>query len=201
MRKLARILGTIGGALLAAWAFAQIVWAPGGEATSDPGSPPFRTREAHEAGIRPPQPDPGIGTAERRALGAFPDLDSCLVTSAEGASALSPIDWNRVRRPADAEICLFRAFATLASAEAARDWLSAQGFQAQTYGWSDTVTTETADCVYLSARWPYETRGFLLRPRNLLARAMMNQNSVFSQFCREGQGQALSFVQVKTYGW
>ena len=69
--------------------------------------------------------------ADKRAVRRWPDVRSCLVRSERKAEKpdLRKMNWGKLRRKEDVEVCLFRIAASLRSPEAMRDWFISQGMQ------------------------------------------------------------------------
>jgi len=69
--------------------------------------------------------------ADVRAARRWPDVRSCLIRSERKAERpdLRKMDWGKMRREEDIEVCLFRIAASLRSPEAMRDWFVSQGMQ------------------------------------------------------------------------
>lgn len=69
--------------------------------------------------------------ADMQAVRRWPDVRSCLIRSERKAEKpdLRKMDWGKMRRKEDIEVCLFRVAASLQSQEAMRDWFVSQGMQ------------------------------------------------------------------------
>lgn len=74
---------------------------------------------------------PPVKGADKRAARRWPDVRSCLMRSERKVENpdLRKMDWGKMRRDEDIEVCLFRIAASLRSPEAMRDWFVSQGMQ------------------------------------------------------------------------
>ena len=74
---------------------------------------------------------PPVKGADKRAARRWPDVRSCLMRSERKVENpdLRKMDWGKMRRDEDIEVCLFRIAASLHSPEALRDWFASQGMQ------------------------------------------------------------------------
>jgi len=63
-----------------------------------------------------------------RAAKRWPDVRSCLVRSERDAEQpdIAKVNWQRMRRPEDIEVCLFRVAASIGGPEGMEDWFQAQ---------------------------------------------------------------------------
>lgn len=69
--------------------------------------------------------------ADMQAMRRWPDVRSCLIRSERKVEKpdLRKMDWGKMRRKEDIEVCLFRVAASLQSPVAMRDWFVSQGMQ------------------------------------------------------------------------
>ncbi len=72
-----------------------------------------------------------VKRANQQAARRWPDVRSCLMRSERKAETpdLRKMNWGKMRRKEDIEVCLFRIASSLGSPEAMRDWFVSQGMQ------------------------------------------------------------------------
>ena len=78
--------------------------------------------------------EPPNKRADVRAAARWPDARSCLVREERIAEKpdIAKIDWKRMRREEDIEVCMFRIAASLDGPERMADWFRAQGMSNST---------------------------------------------------------------------
>lgn len=69
--------------------------------------------------------------AEIRAVKRWPDARACLIRSERKLERpdIAMMDWSRMRRSDDIEVCLFRIAASIGAPDGVAEWFRAQGFQ------------------------------------------------------------------------
>lgn len=102
----------------------------GGEASR--GTPPFHSYGEYLA-LRKGEPfgHTDLSSAYKIAALKFPDARSCLQpdTGEITTETLKQMDWERVHRVAEIEVCVFRLLAASGDITHATDWFEAQGFR------------------------------------------------------------------------
>lgn len=142
--------------------------------------PPYATRYARE-----------MNDAAMDAAARFPNQESCLVNGEENPQLFDSleIDWTKISRTSEAEVCIFRVLSALGGIEASRPFMEAQGFSMQSSSFSpENPYVEPRDgALRISASWSVRDNGPKFPTRGVLDRIRasvpygMSVNVYFSQ--------------------
>lgn len=152
--------------------------------------PPYATRYARE-----------MNDAAVDAVARFPNQAACLVNAEENPQSLESlqIDWTKISRTDEAEVCIFRVLSALDGIEASRPFMEAQGFSMQSSSFSpENPYVEQRDgALRISASWSVHDNGPKFPTHGVLDRIRasvpygMSVNVYFSQ-----DGNRVLAVQV-----
>lgn len=125
--------------------------------------PPYATRYSRE-----------MNEAAMDAAARFPDPQSCLVDGEENQQSHETlrIDWTKISRTNEAEVCIFRLLSALGGIEASRPFMEAQGFSMPPRSFSpENPYVERQDgALRISAHWSIRNNGPKFPTRGVLGR-------------------------------
>jgi hypothetical protein len=154
-----------------------------------PGVPPFATRYEHQ-----------MTTRVKVAMLDYPDPESCLEEGArpEMTEDLKRLDWDRIKTPAEATVCIFRLLGSYGDISRSEAWLMAQGFRLSGPGFNaEKPYVDRDGTKRVDAGWHIREKGPLFPTRGMLRRALYSipyGMSVYTTW--RADGQTLLYVHL-----